>query len=318
MRLGVVDVGTNSVRVLIADAGPEGDLTERARDLIITRLGEGVDRDRVLGEVPMRRTVDAVSEFVMRCRDAGTDAVRVIATSAVRDAANREAFLHGVRAASGSSVDVLSGEDEARLGFLGATVRIDAPSPFLVVDIGGGSTELVLGDRAVERFISMDIGSVRLTERHVHSDPPHADEIEAVRADADAHLDDGARAIGEGPIGTLVGLAGTITTVAAIALGLGGYDRDAIHHSWLTLDRIQRIRTHLAGLTSAQRRGLPAMPRGREDVIVGGVVILEQVMARFGCRSCLVSESDILDGAALDLQRVHGIGPVWPGSSGTR
>ncbi|HVL33082.1 MAG TPA: exopolyphosphatase, partial [Actinomycetota bacterium] len=189
MRVAVVDVGTNSVRLLIADRRGTR-LVEAVRDLQITRLGENVDRTHALGDGPRARTVRAVAEFVRRARAAGADAIRVIATSAVRDAGNRDAFLDAVRAESDVVPEVLSGEDEARLGFLGATMEIPAPAPYLVVDIGGGSTEFVRGSHVADRFISVDMGSVRLTERHIRSDPPSAEMIRAVRADADACIDE--------------------------------------------------------------------------------------------------------------------------------
>lgn len=300
MRVGVVDVGTNSVRLLVADRSASG-LTSIDRDLVITRLGEGVDRDHRLGAEPLRRTVEAIRDYHDRCVGAGAERARIAATSAVRDAENRDEFLSLVRGATSVEPEILTGDDEARLAFAGAASELRSGAPFLVLDIGGGSTEFILGGRAAERWISIDIGSVRLTERHVRRDPPAEEELEAVAADAGRHLDEVDRAVDPRAARTLVGLAGTITTVSAIALGLGGYDRDAIHHSRLALGAIESIRRRLASLTSAQRRGLPAMPRGREDVIVAGIVILEQVMRRFGFEECLVSEADILDGLALSL-----------------
>jgi len=302
MRIGVVDVGTNSVRVLVAD-GDGKSLTDLERDLTITRLGEGVDRDRRIGAEPLRRTIAAIAGFVERCRARDAEVIRVIATSAVRDAANRDDFVEAVRRATDIEPVILTGDQEARLGFLGATIDVPAPGPYLVVDIGGGSTELVRGGPDAERFISLDIGSVRLTERDIHNDPPKPDELEAIVADADKQLEHAARALGDDGAKTMLGLAGTITSVAAIALGLGGYDRDAIHHSRLTSERIADVRARLASMTSDERRALPAMPPGREDVIVAGVVILERVMHRFGFDACLVSETDILDGVALDVMR---------------
>jgi exopolyphosphatase/guanosine-5'-triphosphate,3'-diphosphate pyrophosphatase len=302
MRVGVVDVGTNSVRVLVAD-GDGMTIRDVERHLTITRLGEGVDHDRLLGAEPLRRTVAAIAGYVELCRARGAESIRIIATSAVRDAGNRDGFIDAVRRATGLEPVILTGDQEARLGFLGATIDIGEPGPYLVVDIGGGSTELVRGTTEAERFISLDIGSVRLTERHIHNDPPKPDELEAAAADADSELEHAARALGEERANTMLGLAGTITTVAAIALGLKGYDRDAIHHSHLTLDKIGDVRARLAAMTSEERRALPAMPHGREDVILAGVVILERVMRRFSFDACLVSETDILDGVALDVVR---------------
>jgi exopolyphosphatase/guanosine-5'-triphosphate,3'-diphosphate pyrophosphatase len=302
MRVGVVDVGTNSVRILVAE-GDGKTLADLERDLTITRLGEGVDRDRLLGAGPLRRTVAAIAGYVERCRARNAEAIRVIATSAVRDAANRNDFVEAVRRATDIEPVILTGDQEARLGFLGATIDVPAPGPYMVVDIGGGSTELVRGTTDADRFISLDIGSVRLTERHIHDDPPKQDELDAVAANADTDLEQAARSLGDERAATMIGLAGTITSVAAIALGLTGYDRDAIHHSRLTSEQIADVRARLAAMTSEERRTLPAMPPGREDVIVAGVVILERVMQRFGFDECLVSETDILDGVALDVMR---------------
>jgi exopolyphosphatase/guanosine-5'-triphosphate,3'-diphosphate pyrophosphatase len=302
MRVGVIDVGTNSVRVLVAES-ENGRIRDLDRDLVITRLGEGVDREGTINPEALRRTVAAIAGYAERCRARDTHAIRIIATSAVRDAANRDDFTSAVRRATGIDPVLLSGDQEAQLGFLGATLDLSAPPPYLVVDIGGGSTELVRGTARAERFISLDIGSVRLTERHIRSDPPTQDEIDAVAADADEHLEEAARAIGDDPGGTLVGLAGTITTATAIALELPGYDRDAIHHARLTRATIAEVKEKLGSMKSEERRALPAMPRGREDVIVAGVIILERILARFSFDECLVSEADILDGTAVDFLR---------------
>jgi len=302
MRVGVIDVGTNSVRLLIAEGSGE-ELGDLERDLVITRLGEGVDKDRALKPEALRRTVSAISGYAERCRARNTEVIRIIATSAVRDAANRDDFSAAVARATGVEPVLLSGEQEAKLGFLGATMDVSAPPPYLVVDIGGGSTELVWGGSHAERFVSIDIGSVRLTERHIDSDPPRPEQLNAVASDADEHLAKAATTIGDVPGATMLGLAGTITTVAAIALDLPGYDRDAIHHTRLDRGAIGEVRARLVSMTSEQRAGLPAMPRGREDVIIAGVVILERVLERFSSDACLVSETDILDGTALDYLR---------------
>ncbi|MBI4730231.1 MAG: Ppx/GppA family phosphatase [Acidobacteria bacterium] len=300
-RAGVIDVGTNSVRVLVADLSPGGRVVTVVRDLVITRLGEGVDRGGSLGAEPIRRTVAAIAAYWERCRALGADRARIAATSAVRDAANRQEFLSAVHAATGLACDVLSGDEEARLGFLGATSELGEGAPFLVVDIGGGSTELVRGSRDAERWISVDVGSVRLTERHVRTDPPAGDELAAIARDADAALEAAEQVVDPRGARTLVGLAGTITTVAAVALGLDGYVRERIHHARLARREVSEILGRLAAMTVAERRALPAMPPGREDVIVAGVVVLDLLMERFGFDSCLVSEADILDGLALSL-----------------
>ena len=297
-RLAAIDVGTNSVRVLVADVDGSQP-AEVERDLVITRLGEGVDRNKRLQAEPVRRTVEAIVSYHQRATELGAENVRIAATSAVRDATNRHAFIHAVRERTGVELEVLSGDDEARLSFLGATAELSHGAPYLVLDIGGGSTEFVLGDRVVEAAISIDVGSVRLTERHINHDPPEAAELGAVRRDADAAVARAKDIVGTSAR-TLVGLAGTITTVAAIALELTGYDHDTIHHARLSASQVADVAGRLQAMTSEKRRSLPAMPRGREDVIVAGVEMLLAVMEGFGFEDVLVSEADILDGLVLD------------------
>ena len=299
-RLAAIDVGTNSVRLYIAEHHAGAHLEPVERDLVITRLGQDVDRTGVLGDEPLRRTLDAIGRYHARARDLGAASIRIAATSAVRDAANREAFFDGVRAATGLDAEVLSGNAEARLSFLGATSELSGGAPYLVLDIGGGSTEFVVGDRAPTAWISIDVGSVRLTERHVRSDPPTPDEIAAVEADADSAVARAREVVGESAR-TLVGLAGTITTMAALALELKTYDRNAIHHARIGLERVRAIDRMLTEATVAERKTMPVMPPGREDVIVAGSTILRRVMEGFGFGEVLVSEADILDGLVLDL-----------------
>ncbi len=298
MTVGVIDIGTNSVRVLITDGSGLGE-----RDMRITRLGQDVDRTRTLADDAMARTLDAVRTFTDRCRDRSVDALRVIATSAVRDAGNRTVFLDRVREVTAVDPDLLSGEREAALAFRGATRDLDADPPILVCDIGGGSTEVILGAERVASATSFDIGSVRLTERHIHTDPPAEEELDAVRADASAAL---AGVVAPGSARTFVGVAGTITTVAALALGLEAYDPAVVHRSELTREDVGRVVARLGSMTTAQRAALPVMPPGREDVIVAGALIFEQVLDASGMMRCTVSESDILDGAALDLLAEQG------------
>jgi exopolyphosphatase / guanosine-5'-triphosphate,3'-diphosphate pyrophosphatase len=300
-RLAAIDVGTNSVRLYVADAVADGSVGVD-RDLVITRLGQGVDRDGRLAAVAMRRTLEAIARYHERATSLGAGRVRIAATSAVRDAANRDEFLGAVQDATGVRPEILTGDEEARLSFLGATSELGEGAPFLVLDIGGGSTEFVLGDREPEAWISIDVGSVRLTERHVRSDPPSAQELRAVAADADGAVER-ARGIVGSAARTLVGLAGTITTMAAVALGLKAYDRDAIHHARLSLERVREVDAMLASVDVDRRRALPAMPPGREDVIVAGSVILRRVMEGFDFDEVLVSEADILDGLVLDAIR---------------
>jgi exopolyphosphatase / guanosine-5'-triphosphate,3'-diphosphate pyrophosphatase len=298
-RLAAIDVGTNSVRLYVAEKVPGG-MRHVDRDLIITRLGQGVDSKKRLGEKPLTRTLDAIARYHDRASELGAERIRIAATSAVRDATNRDAFFAGVRSLTGLEAEVLSGEEEARLSFLGATNDLSDGGPYLVLDIGGGSTEFVRGERKREAWISIDVGSVRLTERHIRSDPPAPAEMEAVVADADEAVERAKGVVGDSAR-TLVGLAGTITTIAAVALGLKRYDRDAIHHARLDLGTIRSIDAMLREATVEQRKALPVMPRGREDVIAAGSTILRRVMEGFGFGEVLVSEADILDGLVLDL-----------------
>lgn len=296
-RRAAIDVGTNSVRLYVADVEDDS-VRSIDRDLVITRLGEGVDAGRALGDAPLRRTVEAIVAYHRRAMDAGAERVRIAATSAVRDASNRDAFVDAVRSATGVSPEVLTGEQEARLSFLGATSELTTAGPFLVLDVGGGSTEFVAGNRTVEAWTSLDVGSVRLTERHIKGDPPSESEVDAVAADARTAVEEARQIVGS-QAGTLVGLAGTITTIAAIVLGLEDYDRERIHHASLQSGDVRRVSEMLAATPVEQRRKLPAMPPGREDVIVAGAIIVVQVLDTFGFSELLVSEADILDGLVL-------------------
>ncbi|HJR18807.1 MAG TPA: Ppx/GppA phosphatase family protein [Actinomycetota bacterium] len=298
-RAAAIDVGTNSVRLYVAELA-DGKRIEVERDLVITRMGEGVDASGSLGDDALRRTVEAVADYHRHARDAEADVVRIAATSAVRDSHDRDRFVAAVRDATGVVPEILTGEQEARCSFLGAVDELEGPGPFLVVDVGGGSTEFVRGSRTVEAWISLDVGSVRLTERHIRHDPPSEEELAGVGRDADAAVDQAKKAVGDGPA-NLVGLAGTATTLAAVSLGLRDYDRDRIHHAALGIDEIGRITAELGRMTNDQRRRLPVMPPGREDVIVAGAVILLRVMEGFGSSEMIVSESDLLDGLVLTL-----------------
>lgn len=303
VRYGAIDIGTNSTRVYIAEHS-EDRIVPLERDLVITRLGQGIDREGRLNPSAIDRTVSAVGEYWDRCRAARVtgDRVRIAATSAVRDAANREEFVEEVRARTGLELDVLTGDEEAALSFAGAVADLGHfPGPFCVLDIGGGSTEIVVGERDVESAISLDIGSVRLTERCIRDDPPPPEQLREVAAVVDEALETGEQATRPGRARSLVGVAGTVTTLSAVAQGLRGYDRDAIHHSVLSLQAVAGLVAQLAGMTSPERAVLPAMPPGREDVIVAGAVILQRVMRRFGFDNVLVSESDILDGLVASL-----------------
>jgi exopolyphosphatase / guanosine-5'-triphosphate,3'-diphosphate pyrophosphatase len=299
-RVAAVDMGTNSIRLLVG-APADGDVAEIARDMVITRLGQGVDRTGRLAPAALRRTMDVLDRYARRARALGAERVRVGATSAVRDSADRRLLEAEVARITGGPPEILSGEREAELSFLGATRGLDAPPPFLVFDIGGGSTELALGTDAVEAVASVDVGSVRITERVGPADPPSPDDLEAMRRLADAALGQAAEAIPAGDAPTLIGVAGTTTTVQAIALGLDRYDPEAIHGTALTRDAVGEALERLAAMTTAERRALPVMAPGREDVIVAGTVILGGILDRWGAGSCLVSERDILEGLAIEM-----------------
>ena len=313
LRVAAIDCGTNSLRLLIADVDPAaGRLTELDRRMEIVRLGQGVDATGRLAPAALARTLGALEGYARQIRDAGVKAVRMVATSATRDAANAADFVRKVTEVLGTAPEVLSGPDEARLSFTGATAelagahagRAGAPgAPYLVVDIGGGSTEFVLGGGEADGLsaISVDIGCVRLTERHLHSDPPAAAEIAAAGADIDAALDVVAAAVPASRARTLVGLAGSVTTLAGLALGLPWYDSAAIHHARMSAGQVGAQTRSLLAQTRAERARLPVMHPGRVDVIGGGALVLDHVMHRFGFAEVLVSEHDILDGIAWSL-----------------
>jgi exopolyphosphatase / guanosine-5'-triphosphate,3'-diphosphate pyrophosphatase len=299
-RVAAVDVGTNSVRLLVAD-GDDGALRPVERLMTITRLGKGVDARGHLDDDALHRTLDCISSYAARWQELGAKRVRVTATSAVRDAVDRERFFNGVHERAGVQAEVLTGEDEARTAFLGATAAVDATAPYLVLDIGGGSTELIVGSHGPEAMTSRQLGCVRLTERCLTTDPPTPAQLDAAIAVVDAELDAADRVVDAAAATTLIGVAGTVTTVAALYLQLEEYQADAIHGTWVPLPDVVSVTRRLAGMPAAQRRTLGPMAPGREDVIVGGCLILQRVMQRYGFDEVLVSESDILDGLALDL-----------------
>ena len=305
-RVAAVDCGTNSIRLLVAEldtvAGTSRDLTRRME---IVRLGQGVDRTGHLDAGALERTLDALREYRKLAADLGAESVRMVATSATRDADNRGDFVSGVRAILGVDPEVITGDEEARLSFLGATRELagrdDVTRPYLVVDIGGGSTEFVIGGTGVMAGRSVNIGCVRLTERHLTDDPPLPGQIEAATADIDAAIDTAAQTVPLLEAGTLIGLAGTVTTVAGIALDLPEYDPERIHHSRVTAARVHEISTRLLGMTHAERAAIKVMHPGRVDVIGAGSLILDRIAARVGLDEVLVSEHDILDGIAWSL-----------------
>ena len=305
-RVAAIDQGTNSIRLLVVEpaAEPGAPATELARDMLITRLGLGIDRTGRFDHDALVRTVEALGSFCRRARALGAERIRVGATSAVRDAENRDEYALAVRRLAGSELEVITGEQEAGLSFLGGTHGLD-PSwgPFAVQDIGGGSTEFVEGQSpgVAEQAISTRMGSVRMTERHVRHDPPTAEDLASLEADVGSVLDEVDASVAVGDARTFVAVAGTATTLQAIALDLPRYDPDRIHRTWLTREDAERVRDALSAMTDAERAALPVMAPGRGDVIVAGAVILVATMRRFELDRVLVSETDILDGLALEM-----------------
>ncbi|MFJ8887619.1 exopolyphosphatase [Streptomyces sp. NPDC102402] len=307
-RVAAIDCGTNSIRLLVADVDPAtGGFTELDRRMRIVRLGQGVDRTGRLAPEALERTFDACREYAAAIKELGAERIRFVATSASRDAENSDVFVRGVLDILGVEPEVVTGDQEAQLSFDGATKELvgsdHLEKPYLVVDIGGGSTEFVVGDDRVRAARSVDIGCVRMTERHLVLDgavvdPPTPDRIAAVRADIGAAIDLAEQTVPVASAATLVGLAGTVTTVAAIALGLEEYDSKAIHHSRVSLDQVREITARLLASTHEERAAIPAMHPGRVDVIAAGALVLLAVMERSGAREVVVSEHDILDGIA--------------------
>ena len=288
-----IDCGTNSVRLIIGD---ESDVV--VRDMRITRLGRGVDATGELAPAAIDGTLAVLREYRELCDHHGVSHLRVTATSAARDARNREAFFLPAFEILGVEPELLSGEEEAELSFLGATAELDpALGPFLVVDIGGGSTEFSFGTERFQRGVSIDVGCVRMTERFLLHDPPLPEELSNCLGVLDQHLEDVVRAIPEiAEVKTLVGVAGTFVTVAAVELGLVAYERSATHHFELTKAAAEDVFRTLASESIADRVHNPGLSADRADVIVGGCCILVAVLRHLGVASCLVSESDILDG----------------------
>ena len=301
-RVAAVDCGTNSVRLLVADLPASGPLRDLSRRMEIVRLGEGVDRTGRLAPDAIARTRAVLADYRERIERLGARHVRMVATSATRDAANADEFVAMVRDTLGVAPEVVSGDDEARLSFTGAVRGLPAGTgaPYLVVDIGGGSTEFVVGTDAVDRAVSVDIGCVRMTERYLRGDPPAPAEVAAAEADITAAVDRGLAAVGRGAA-TLIGLAGSVTTVAAAALDLPSYLPERVHHARVPYPDVARVTADLLAMTRAGRRGLAVMHPGRADVIGAGALILRVVMERAGAGSVIASEHDILDGIAWSL-----------------
>jgi exopolyphosphatase / guanosine-5'-triphosphate,3'-diphosphate pyrophosphatase len=313
-RVAAIDCGTNSLRLLIADVDvARHTLSDVERRMEIVRLGQGVDATGRLAPEALDRTLRALAEYASQIDSADARAVRMVATSATRDAANAAEFSAGVRRTLGIEPEVISGAEEARLSFAGATAELGAtgagPSPvppYLVVDIGGGSTEFVLGGNGLAAAtdlaaISVDIGCVRLTERHLHADPPTAAQVQAATADIDQALADVSAAIPVAAAQTLVGLAGSVTTVTAIALELPAYDPARTHHARISAGSVHAVTGQLLGQTREQRAAIGSMHPGRVDIIGAGALILDRIMQQFAFADVLTSEHDILDGIAWSV-----------------
>jgi exopolyphosphatase / guanosine-5'-triphosphate,3'-diphosphate pyrophosphatase len=306
-RVAAVDCGTNSLRLLLADVDPgRAGLTDVVRRMEIVRLGQGVDQTGRLAPEALARTMTVLRDYADVIARSGAQAVRMVATSATRDADNAAEFVRLVKEVLGVAPEVLTGDEEAVLSFTGATAELAAgpdPGPFLVADIGGGSTEFVLGEAGgrPSRAVSVNIGCVRMTERHLHGDPPAGQEVGAAVADIDAALDTVTAAVPARDARTLIGLAGSVTTVAAIAMGLPAYDAARIHHARVAAADVHAVTRGLLAQTRAERAALGVMHPGRADVIGGGALVLDRLMQRFGFTEVLVSEHDILDGMAWSL-----------------
>jgi len=314
-RVAAIDCGTNSIRLLVADVDPRaGTLVDLDRRMEVVRLGQGVDRTGRIAPEALERTLDAARRYNDICTELGVEAVRFVATSASRDAENRADFVNGVHEALGVEPEVVEGHEEAELSFRGATGVLAGrhPGPFLVVDLGGGSTELVLGTDTVEAAYSMDVGCVRMTERHLHSDPPTAAETALARSDVAAALDTASAQVPLGKAVTLVGLAGTVTTVTAHALGLAAYDPHAIDGSVLSVEAVLAACDDLLARNHEERAALGFMHPGRVDVIGAGALVWHEVVSRVrdevaraggALTSVVTSEHDILDGIAWSVAR---------------
>lgn len=331
MRVGAIDCGTNSIRLLIADVDAGADassnggaggsnagnidggsqLTDVVRVMRVVRLGQGVDATGRLAEEALERTFTAVEEYAGLMREHGVEKIRFVATSATRDAENRQVFVDGIRQRLGVDPEVITGDEEASLSFAGAVSVLDpdSPEPVLVIDLGGGSTEFVLGDSdGVTAAKSVDVGCVRLTERHLRSDPPTSAEIAAATADVDAAIDSVLTSVPLDSVATVVGVAGSVTTITAHALKLDSYQRDVIHATELPASEIAAAARDLLQLPRARRAELPYMHPGRVDVIGSGALIWRRVIERLGgltggrVGSAVTSEHDILDGIALSIR----------------
>lgn len=304
-NIAAIDCGTNSIRLLISRVDDEGNLIEITRRMIIVRLGEGVDATGKFSDAALARVFAACDEYAELIKTHEVSAIRFIATSASRDVSNRDEFATGVKARLGCELEVISGETEAELSFAGATFELAKKfaGPYLVLDIGGGSTEFVLGTEKPEFARSVNIGCVRMTERHLNQDPPSAESIQAATKDIEDAITLAAEIVPVEKAITVIGLAGSVTTVAAMALGLDKYDREAIHGSLISAQSIHRTTEKFLSMTREQRAALPYMHPGRVDVIGAGALVLDRIVRRIKVESIVVSEQDILDGIAISIAK---------------
>ena len=302
-RVAAIDCGTNSVRLLVADVDTPVP-TDVVRRMEIVRLGRGVDRTGRLAPEAIEATRVALADYAAQIRDLGAGRTRMVATSATRDAANADEFRSMVERTLGVTPEVVTGEEEAHLSFAGAVQGLpaDLGAPYLVVDIGGGSTEFVLGTAEPVSAISVDIGCVRMTERHLVDDPPTPDQIAAAERDIEAAVDRALTAVPGRDARTLVGLAGSVTTVTGLALGLDQYRPEVIHHARVSYEQVATVTADLLAMTRAQRLALPVMHPGRADVIGAGALILKVLMREAGQGAVVASEHDILDGICLSIR----------------
>jgi len=300
-QVAVIDCGTNSIRLLIAEISGST-FKEVIRTMEIVRLGQGVDENKAFHPDAINRTLLAVKSFKEIIDRNKVDKIRFCATSATRDAMNRNLFIDGVRDILNVQVEVIPGEEEAALSFTGATYQLDQGSgPFLVVDIGGGSTEFVYGDKKVMSAKSVNIGCVRMSERHLTNQPPTMDQIASAIVDIDIAITQAAVSVPINSAKSLIAVAGTATTVAAAALDLSKYDRDLIHLSKISADKVHKVAQMFQSMNKSEISALPYMHEGRVDVITAGSLVLSRVMAATGAAEFVASESDILDGMAFSL-----------------
>ena len=302
-RVAAIDCGTNSIRLLIADI-TDGNFREIIREMEIVRLGQGVDATGQFDPEAVERTLSATRKYADLIRSKGVEKIRFCATSATRDASNREIFIDGVKEILGIEPEVIPGSEEAALSFIGATKELKhADAPYLVVDIGGGSTEFVLGTEEVKYAKSVNIGCVRMAERHLKVSPPKPLDVQNAIADIDKAIFEASHIVPLTEAKTLIAVAGTATTVAAAALNLDQYDRYAIHLSRIPTERVLEVAQRFSLMKRDELAALPYMHPGRVDVITAGAIVLSRVMVASSANEFVASESDILDGMAWSLSQ---------------